>query len=120
LAPPVLGWISPRFKTRKIAFGRWILPALHLLHACRGFREGPLDIFARLPERRLERELREAYLAQIASLIKSLSGGSLQRAVEIAEGPMKVRGFGHVKVPAARTLLDQLCTLNRAATADPT
>jgi indolepyruvate ferredoxin oxidoreductase len=119
LAPPVLGWISPRFKTRKIAFGRWILPALHLLHACRGFREGPLDIFARLPERRLERELREAYLAQIASLLKSLSGASLQRAVEIAESPMKVRGFGHVKVPAARTLLDQLCTLNRAATADP-
>jgi indolepyruvate ferredoxin oxidoreductase len=117
LAPPVLSWIWPRFRSRKAAFGPWILPVLRLLQALRGLREGPLDIFARSAERRLERELRDAYLVQIASFAATLSVDSLPHAVDIAASAAKVRGYGHVKTPMARALLERLGKLN--ATDEP-
>ena len=45
--------------------GSWIFPVFRVLAACRGVREGPLDLFGRTAERRLERQLRDAFLAHL-------------------------------------------------------
>lgn len=109
LAPPFLSRPDKRTgRIRKRVFGRWILGLFRILHAIRGLREGPLDFFGRTSERRLERDLREAYLTAIAKITASLSQSKLQQAVAIAVAPMEVRGFGHVKERAARALLNRL------------
>jgi indolepyruvate ferredoxin oxidoreductase len=109
LAPPFLSSMSPRTgRVRKHAFGRWIMVLFRVLHHLRGLRESPFDIFGRSAERRLERELREAYLATIAKLARALSAESLSHAVGLASAPGDVRGFGHVKTRPAQALLARL------------
>jgi indolepyruvate ferredoxin oxidoreductase len=112
LAPPLLAMTDPRTgRPRKMAFGGWILWVFRGLARLRGLREGPLDVFGRTAERRLERDLRDVYLEVIGRLTDTLSAQSLARAIEIAESPAKVRGFGHIKHPHASALLEQLRTL---------
>jgi indolepyruvate ferredoxin oxidoreductase len=84
------------------------LPVFKVLAAIKGLRESPLDIFSRSPERRLERALRDSYLAVIAKRIETLSADTLTDAIEIAKAPLDVRGFGHVKAGAAEALLARL------------
>ena len=113
LAPPFLA--KPDKNTgriRKRVFGGWVLGLFHILHAARGLREGPLDLFGRSAERRLERDLRDAYLAAITKLVGTLSAKNLADAVTIAAAPLEVRGFGHVKDRAARELLARLRSRN--------
>ena len=113
LAPPLMALPDKRTgRPRKIAFGPWILPVFRVLSQLRRLREGPLDIFGRSAERRLEKELRDTYLDVIAGLTNTLSAETLSRAVEVAESPAKVRGYGHVKRPHAKALLEQLHTLS--------
>jgi len=45
----------------------------------------------------MERELIEAYRASILGLAKRLSADNLALAVELANLPEQIRGFGHVK-----------------------
>jgi indolepyruvate ferredoxin oxidoreductase len=112
LAPPLLGLLDRRTgRPRKLAFGRWVLPVLRALHALRGLREGPFDIFGRSPDRRLERDLRDAYLAVIGQLAEALSPTRLPRALEVAAAAYEVRGYGHVKAPAAARLHGRLRAL---------
>lgn len=109
LAPPFLSSMNSRAgRIRKHAFGRWIMTLFRVLHRLRGLREGPLDIFGRSAERRLERELREAYLARMAKLAVTLSAHNLSDAIALALTPGEVRGFGHVKTGPARSLLARL------------
>jgi indolepyruvate ferredoxin oxidoreductase len=116
LAPPLMAPVDPRTgRPRKMAFGPWILPVFRMLARLRGLREGPFDIFGRSCERRLERELRDAYLDVVERLSNALSAESLSRAIEVAGSPAGVRGFGHIKQPRAQVLLEQL----RALMAEP-
>jgi indolepyruvate ferredoxin oxidoreductase len=109
LAPPFLSSMSPRTgRVRKHAFGRWIMVLFQVLHRLRGLRESPFDIFGRSAERRLERELREAYLSTLAKLARALSVETLSLAVGLAGAPEDVRGFGHIKTGPARALLARL------------
>ena len=109
LAPPLLARPDKRTgRIRKLAFGQWVMPLLRLLHALRGLREGPFDIFGGSSERRLERDLRDAYVAVITRLSGRLSVERLPDAMEIAAAPAEVRGFGQVKERAARALLARL------------
>lgn len=109
LAPPFLSSRSPQTgRIRKHAFGRWIMLLFQVLHRLRRLRESPFDIFGRSAERRLERELREAYLTTIAKLARALSAESLSDAVGLASAPGDVRGFGHVKARPAQALLARL------------
>ena len=71
-------------------------------------REGPLDLFGRTAERRLERTLRDSYLAAITTLSEQLSATNLRFAVDLAAAPLQVRGFGHIKTAAAQQLLQRL------------
>ena len=114
LAPPLLSSTDKKTgRPRKIAFGSWIMPLLHLLRALKGLRETRVDIFGYSLERRLERELRDNYETGIKKLAATLSQDNLKSAIEIAEAPLAVRGFGHIKLPSARALLERLRALPR-------
>ncbi len=114
LAPPILARTDPRTgHPRKQSFGRWIFPVLSALAALKSLRETPFDPFARTAERRLERELRDAYLATAGDLADRLSPETLVDAIRVAQAPLAVRGFGHIKAPAAIALLAELRNLHR-------
>jgi indolepyruvate ferredoxin oxidoreductase len=109
LAPPLLSSVNPRTgRARKFAFGAWIMPVLHILRTLKGLRETPFDVFGRSVERRLERQLRDSYDSVIKRLAATLSAGNLKSAIDIAEAPLAVRGFGHIKRPSANALLERL------------
>jgi indolepyruvate ferredoxin oxidoreductase len=112
LAPPLLARTDPRTgRPRKIVLGGWIFPIFTLLASVRRLREGPLDLFGRTAERRVERDLRDAYLAVVTDLAGTISEVSLSAAVEIAAAPLDVRGFGQVKAASAQSLLARLNAL---------
>jgi indolepyruvate ferredoxin oxidoreductase len=71
---------------------------MKLLAQGRRLRGTALDFFGKTAERRLERELVDAYRARIESLLPTLDAERLKAAVEIASLPLQVRGFGHVKL----------------------
>jgi indolepyruvate ferredoxin oxidoreductase len=109
LSPPIFARLDPTTgRPKKISFGGWILPVFGVLARFKGLREGPLDIFGRTRERRLERQLRDRFLARVEQVSESLSPASLLKAIAWAEAPLQVRGFGHVKAPAAEALLERL------------
>jgi indolepyruvate ferredoxin oxidoreductase len=109
LAPPLFSFIDRKTgRPRKFAFGGWIVPLLHVLRALKGLRETSFDIFGRSIERRLERELRDSYETVIGRVAATLAANNLQAAIDIAEAPLAVRGFGPVKWPSASALIERL------------
>jgi indolepyruvate ferredoxin oxidoreductase len=114
LSPPILARLDPRTgRPAKMTFGAWILPVFGMLARMRGLREGPLDLFGRSAERRLERDLRDTYVAAIASLTDRLSQDNLEDTVALAAAPLDVRGFGPVKTSSAEALLRRLREVGR-------
>jgi indolepyruvate ferredoxin oxidoreductase len=109
LAPPLLARTG---RPAKMTFGGWIFPLLGVMAALRGLRESPLDVFGFSAERRMERTLRDAYLSVITGLASGLSATTIEAAIEIAEAPLSVRGFGHVKSAAAEALLARLNSMS--------
>jgi indolepyruvate ferredoxin oxidoreductase len=109
MSPPwLVGKDASTGRPRKISVGGWIFPMFRLLAACRGLREGPLDLFGRTPERRLERQLRDSLLARLKLLAAGLGQHNIAAAIELTESVMQVRGFGPVKASAAHALLARL------------
>lgn len=103
LAPPLL---SRKVDARtghpaKLAFGEWIRPAFGVLARFKWLRGTRLDPFGRTEERRLERRLIGDYERTIADIAASLTPGDLSRALEFADLPDMVRGFGPVKLANA-------------------
>ncbi len=98
LAPPLFARRDPETgHLKKQVFGPWMLAAFRLLARFKGLRGTPLDIFGYSAERRRERALIGEYEATVAALIAGLESDNHALAVEIAEVPLAMRGFGHVK-----------------------
>ncbi len=98
LAPPLFARRDPETgHLKKQVFGPWMLPAFRLLVAFRGLRGTALDPFGYTAERRRERALIGEYEATVEALIAGLGSDNHALAVEIAEVPLAMRGFGHVK-----------------------
>ena len=101
MAPPL---IAQRDQTsghpKKREFGPWMLRAMPLLARMRGLRGGAFDIFGRTAERRMERQLIVDYEATMAEVMAGLEHDNFSMAVNIAEVPDRIRGFGHVKEKA--------------------
>jgi indolepyruvate ferredoxin oxidoreductase len=98
LAPPI---IAPKDKTSglptKIQIGPWMLKAFGLLAKFKFLRGTRLDIFGYFEERKMERGLIDKYFDSVETLLKDLDNDNHALAVEIAELPMTIRGYGHVK-----------------------
>jgi indolepyruvate ferredoxin oxidoreductase len=101
MAPPLLArGRDAQGRPLKVAFGPWLYPALAALRRLKFLRGTPFDPFGRSEERRLERRLIGEYRALIERVAAGLSARNLATAVEIAELPDEVRGFGPVKLAA--------------------
>jgi indolepyruvate ferredoxin oxidoreductase len=98
LAPPLLAKRDPHTgHLLKRSFGPWMLALFLVLAKFRFLRGTALDIFGRTEERRVERALIAEYEALVEDLLANLSAATLPIAVQLAELPDKIRGFGHIK-----------------------
>ncbi|MFV8819422.1 indolepyruvate ferredoxin oxidoreductase family protein [Haliea sp. E17] len=98
LAPPLLSKRDPHSgEPRKREFGPWILTVFRLLAKCRGLRGSRLDIFGYTAERRRERSDIADYQALLDSVLGDLRDDNYAIALELAQLPAQLRGFGHVK-----------------------
>jgi len=103
LAPPILASGTDALgRPQKRAFGAWMLPVFKVLASLRRLRGTPLDIFARSPDRKLERELIPAYEKDVAIVLDALSPATRETAIELLSLPDRIRGFGPVKEKAAK------------------
>ncbi|MFQ5764934.1 MAG: indolepyruvate ferredoxin oxidoreductase family protein [Rhodospirillales bacterium] len=98
LAPPLVAARDPETGVLdKREYGAWVMTAFRLLARLKGLRGTPFDIFGYSPERRMERRLIAEYEAVLDELLAGLTPENHGLAVEIAELPLSIRGFGHVK-----------------------
>jgi indolepyruvate ferredoxin oxidoreductase len=98
MAPPALGAAKRRF-------GPWLLRALRVLARGKALRGSAFDPFGHSAERRLERALIDAYEARVHDWLPLLDAATRERCQRVAEVPLAMRGFGHVKranIDAAR------------------
>jgi indolepyruvate ferredoxin oxidoreductase len=125
LAPPLLAKRNDKGELTKQKYGPWIMTAFKWLARMKGLRGSALDIFGRTEERRQERALIQQYFDLIDEFERSLDAGNLAAAIELASLPDDIRGFGHIKEHAMKTVAqrrEQLLTqyrnpgsLNKAA-----
>ena len=113
LAPPVFNRPDPvTGVARKSQFGPWMMGAFRLLAKLRFLRGGPLDIFGRTEERRMERQLVADYERNVGLLLGSLTPANRALAVQLASLPEQVRGFGHVKLKHLRQVREREAALH--------
>jgi indolepyruvate ferredoxin oxidoreductase len=98
MAPPLLARPRNGQPPKKLTLGPWLLGALRLLAHGKTLRGGPLDLFGRTAERRMERQLISDFEARLDSLLPDLTPERQTLAAEIARVPLSMRGYGHVKL----------------------
>ncbi len=101
LAPPMLSRKGPDGRPKKIEFGPWVARLFPVLAWMKRFRGTALDVFGYTSERKMERRLIADYEADL-ELIRSCFSAMPEAAVELAELPEKIRGFGPVKEANAK------------------
>ena len=98
LAPPIFPIKdSNSGLPKKITFGPWILPIFKVLAMMKFIRGSAFDIFGYSAERRMERNLIDEYFKTVRTVANNLNHENHTVAVQIAEIPEKIRGFGHIK-----------------------
>jgi indolepyruvate ferredoxin oxidoreductase len=119
LAPPLFSKRDPETgHLNKREFGPWVSRVFTVLARLRGLRGTPFDIFGYTAERRMERHLIDHYEAQMREVAERLSPTNHKVAIELAELPAQIRGYGHVKeanVEKVRTLESLLVERFRSA-----
>ena len=105
LAPPLFARRDPETgRLRKRSVGPWMLWLMGGLARLKFLRGTPFDIFARLPERRLERQLVAEYESVVKELSERLSAANYELAVRMASLPDKIRGYDRIKLASAATV----------------
>ncbi len=98
LAPPLLSKRDAGTgRLIKREFPAWTLTLFGLLARLRFLRGTALDIFGMTAERKQERQDIEDYQQLLEQLLVGLDAGNYALAVQLAELPLQLRGFGHVK-----------------------
>jgi indolepyruvate ferredoxin oxidoreductase len=117
LAPPFLPGTDPATgRPLKREFGRWIVPFLVLLARMKWLRGTVFDPFGRTAERRMERRLIAEYEALVATLCDRLTHDNCDLALQLAQLPDAIRGYGPVKSAAVTQTRDQWARLLAAFT----
>jgi indolepyruvate ferredoxin oxidoreductase len=123
LAPPLFAPRDPDTgELRKREYGPWMLTAMGWLARFKGLRGTAFDLFGRTEERQMERGLIDDYERRMRALLAGLDAVRLPLAVQIADVPEQIRGFGHVKerqVKLARAAWDTLDAQWRAPVTAP-
>ncbi len=98
MAPPLLASRDPETgHLQKRSYGAYMITVFKLMARLKGLRGTPFDIFGYTAERRAERQLIADYFATAEELLAGLDHDSHALAVQIAEIPEHIRGFGHIK-----------------------
>jgi indolepyruvate ferredoxin oxidoreductase len=97
LAPPAFSKKDAHGHLIKKKYGPWILSAMRVLAKFKFLRGTAFDVFGKTEERRAERALISEYEALVRELIGGLSVQKHALAVELANLPDGIRGYGHVK-----------------------
>jgi indolepyruvate ferredoxin oxidoreductase len=97
LAPPRLAKKDDAGHLVKREYGPWMFGAFRLLAKFKRLRGTALDVFGYSAERREERALIGEYRKAVEELIGGLTPANHALAVEIAQIPEHIRGYGHVK-----------------------
>ncbi len=119
LAPPLFARRDAASgRLLKQRFGPWMLGAFKALAKLKGLRGVGLDPFGRNAERVEERRLIEDYLKLLEEIAARLNADNYAAAVELANVPDEIRGFGHVKAQSI-ALAKTLEAERRAAFANP-
>ncbi|SNR25530.1 indolepyruvate ferredoxin oxidoreductase family protein [Paracoccus sediminis] len=101
LAPPILSGKTAEGRPKKREFGPWMLTAFKVLARMKGLRGTPFDPFGHTAERRHERAMIREYERDMREVLAKVTDATLPVAIELAELPLTVRGFGPVKEQAA-------------------
>eukprot|EP00039_Didymoeca_costata_P029850 m.26680 g.26680 ORF g.26680 m.26680 type:complete len:1183 (+) comp7824_c0_seq1:150-3698(+) len=100
LAAPLVATKNPDTGLpEKRTFGSWMMPVFGALSKFKFLRGTPLDLFGLQEERQIERGLIKDYeeFLDIITSEAALTDSTLDGAIELAELPNQIRGFGHVK-----------------------
>jgi indolepyruvate ferredoxin oxidoreductase len=111
LAPPLLAKKNDKGEMIKQKFGPATLTLFKLLAPLKVLRGTAWDLFGRTEERRMERQLLADYQRTVAQLLHHLNNSNHALALELANLPQSIKGFGHVKarhVQATRARWDAL------------
>jgi indolepyruvate ferredoxin oxidoreductase len=109
LAPPLFAKKNAHGELVKRKYGPLMHRAFRLLAKFKGLRGTAFDLFGYSAERRMERQLVADYQATVAELLGKLGAHNHKQAVELAQIPQQIKGFGHVKernLRVARTQWD--------------
>jgi len=98
LAPPLLAPRDPATgHLQKMTFGAWMMPGFRTLAKLKFLRGSWLDPFGKSAERKMERKLIAEYQATVRTLLNGLTPDNHALALEIADIPDAIRGYGHIK-----------------------
>jgi indolepyruvate ferredoxin oxidoreductase len=98
LAPPLLSKKDPRTgQLIKREFPAWTINLFGLLAKFKFLRGSILDVFGYTAERTQERQDIEEYRELLEQLAHGVKEDNYQVAVQLAELPLQLRGFGHIK-----------------------
>ncbi|WP_374299212.1 indolepyruvate ferredoxin oxidoreductase family protein [Paracoccus sp. (in: a-proteobacteria)] len=100
LAPPILGGKNSEGRPRKREFGAWMLTGFKVLARMKFLRGTPFDPFGYMAERRHERAAIREYEADMREILTKVTDATMPIAIELAELPLTVRGYGPVKAQA--------------------
>jgi indolepyruvate ferredoxin oxidoreductase len=101
-------------RVRKLRIGRRFMAVLKGLRHLKFLRHTPFDVFNRTAHRRREWALVGAFETLLDEILLGLDLGNLDLAVEIAEGPQKIRGFDTVKDAQAKVVGEKEAVLVEA------
>ncbi|MEH6401811.1 MAG: indolepyruvate ferredoxin oxidoreductase family protein [Sneathiella sp.] len=123
LAPPIIAKKdSETGHLKKQQFGSWAMTGFKVLSKLKFLRGTGLDPFGKSAERKSEVSLIAEYETTILEIVNSLTTENISLAIEIAEIPENIRGFGHVKerhLAAAKAERDNLFSRYKSGDATP-
>ncbi|MCY4291786.1 MAG: indolepyruvate ferredoxin oxidoreductase family protein [Roseovarius sp.] len=102
LAPPMFSGIGADGRPKKREFGSWMEWPMRLLAKMKFMRGTPFDVFGWSEERKMERDLIRQYEQDIKKVLPLLSEKTTEPIAALARLPLKIRGFGPVKMENAK------------------
>jgi indolepyruvate ferredoxin oxidoreductase len=98
LHPPFL---RDRGLRRKLELGGWFTPLLRALVPMRRLRGTRLDPFGRTRVRRTERDLVVWFEALLDEVVRELTAGNYEVALQLVSAPDRIRGYEEIKLRSA-------------------
>jgi len=99
LAPPILHRQKnvPNALPTKQQFGSWMLPVMNILAKAKFLRGTKFDLFAYSADRKLDRQLIAGYETLLQQLLEKTTINNYSVAIELANLPDGIRGYGPIR-----------------------